>query len=54
MSDNVGDILATMLSTEEGQTVSEILLDLKNEIVAQLQMQNKILVKLLTALTPKS
>lgn len=54
---DMADILGSLLTTEEGQNVTEVLFDLKAQVEIignQLQMQNKILVKLLSAITPKS
>jgi|FreactcultureFD7_1027221.scaffolds.fasta_scaffold00587_22 hypothetical protein len=54
---DMADILGSLLTTEEGQNVTEVLFDLKAQVEVignQLQMQNKILVKLLSAITPKS
>jgi hypothetical protein len=49
------DLLISLLTTEEGDNICEVFADMKSqlEIVAQqLTMQNKILVKMLSALTP--
>jgi len=54
---DMADILGSLLTTEEGQNVTEVLFDLKAQVEVignQLQMQNKILVKLLSAITPKT
>jgi len=49
----IEDILGSLLTTEEGQNLTEVLADLKSEVVHQLTVQNKILLKLLGVLTPK-
>ena len=52
---DMNDILMSLLTTEEGQNVCDVIVDLKSQIEVigqQLTMQNKILVKMLTAITP--
>ena len=52
---DMNDMLISLLTTEEGQNVCDVLADLKSQIEVigqQLAMQNKILVKMLTAITP--
>jgi len=52
---DMNDMLISLLTTEEGQNVCDVLTDLKSQIEIigqQLAMQNKILVKMLTAITP--
>jgi hypothetical protein len=51
------EALASLLATEDGDTIATILSETKNateKIAAQLEMQNKILVKILTELKPKT
>jgi hypothetical protein len=45
------DVLGGLLSNEEGVNVVEAIDDLKTQIVHQLTVQNKILVKLLSVLS---
>jgi hypothetical protein len=45
------DLLGGLLSNEEGLNVVEAIDDLKVQIVHQLTVQNKILVKMLSAMT---
>jgi hypothetical protein len=52
---DTNDMLVSLLTTEDGQNICDIFVDLKAQIEVigqQLVMQNKILVKMLTALTP--
>jgi hypothetical protein len=59
-SRGLGDVykrqaLSSMLTTEEGETLATALVSLKDateRIAAGLEMQNKILVKILTAMKP--
>jgi len=44
------EYLASMLQTEEGETIPDIL----KSLVQQLEMQNKILVKIVSALKPSA
>lgn len=49
------DALSSMLTTEEGETLATALVSLKDateRIATGLEMQNKILVKILTAMKP--
>ena len=51
------EALASLLATEDGDTIATILSETKNateRIAMQLEMQNKILVKILTELKPKT
>jgi hypothetical protein len=51
---DMNDMLVSLLTTEDGQNLTEILVDLKSQVEIigqQLVMQNKILVKMLTAMT---
>jgi hypothetical protein len=52
---DMNDMLISLLTTEDGQNVCDVLADLKSQVEVigqQLAMQNKILVKMLTAITP--
>lgn len=52
---SMNDLMVSLLTTEEGQNICDVFTDMKSqlEIIAQqLTMQNKILVKILTAVTP--
>jgi hypothetical protein len=54
---DTNDILLSLLTTEEGKNLTEAVVDLKAhiEVIAQqLTMHNKIMVKILTALSQKS
>jgi hypothetical protein len=54
---DTNDILLSLLTTEEGKNLTEAVVDLKAhlEVIAQqLTMHNKIMVKILTALTSTS
>jgi len=47
------DILSSLLATEEGETVAQALVSIKEateKIALNMEMQNKILVKIVTAL----
>ena len=48
------DLIGGLLTTEDGQNLAEVIVDLKTDIVHQLTVQNKILVKILSALTASS
>ena len=53
---DINDMLVSLLTTEEGQNLCDVIVDLKAQVEVigqQLAMQNKILVKMLTAITPK-
>jgi len=46
------DLIGSLLTTEDGQSLTEVVFDLKTDLVHQLTVQNKILLKLLTAVSP--
>ena len=54
---NIADTLIDVLTTEEGQNVADILAELSENvdiIGQQMTVQNKILVKILAAMSPAS
>jgi hypothetical protein len=56
MEFDMAEALGGLLTNEDGNNLAGILTDLSTslkEVVHQLEMHNKIMVKLLTALTPK-
>ena len=57
MEFDMAEALGGLLTNEDGNNIAGILTDLSTsvkEVVHQLEMHNKIMVKLLTALTPKA
>jgi hypothetical protein len=50
---DMGNVLSALLTTEEGDNVCTALVKLNNTIQKQMETQNKILLKILTALNSK-
>ena len=50
---DMGNVLSALLTTEEGDNVCTALVKLNNTIQKQMETQNKILLKILTALNKK-
>jgi len=50
---DMGNVLSALLTTEEGDNVCTAIVKLNNTIQKQMETQNKILLKILTALNKK-
>ena len=51
---DIGNVLSALLTTEEGDNVCTALVKLNNTIQKQMETQNKILLKILTAMNKKA